>query len=632
MRCDLAVFNNDQVNLDLMRCPASELMKAEEYHQRECQPRGLRPGMPVNMQHDMHRLVGWTRPIGLYADSQMVRVMGLVEQPDSEQEKADLLARAEEYWRHHHYDGTALFRDDLVARAAPASLSDACFLYLEAAVVKRAGIAAELYPDLYAPGGASVDRDGLTNYRRLLDRVKELQPGVFHDSGRNLLLFAHSFFRRSLSHRNKLNSYFLQSFVAKANKNCNLEVRLRLDPDIVGHPDSLQDSIELEYWRGPMYSDDIASIPNGVTEHKADERSRKFEGIDRTHVWWKSPESRQVGGGEVVEYRTFEVEELIENPSEGLGEHQFGCRYAHAEFSVAEAAITHFDGAIRAYLGERYLDRIELSIDRAGKQAAYTKLFRFDGALAIPHWKRLLSDYFRGNKLILEYLGASAEVVTARSKDIADQPLSEADCSTLVALVSLDRGTIEDPVQICTEHSVEVDGLLVPYVEAGAGEVAHFVAAHFDVEGSTMVDFGDGVLNLSRIRFGTSYDVKQKLYAVLSALSEALCRDVGAGIIRQAAIPLVWENDGLLITLTVAGDADKVAALLGELQNIVDPTKLPSEWIEQLSDIIKVRAPRQKSAVNWSGVSRGILAYQRSADIRPSLLMQEGTKTRSSEG
>jgi hypothetical protein len=87
-----------------------------------------------------------------------------------------------------------------------------------------------------------------------------------------------------------------------------------------------------------------------------------------------------------------------------------GCRYAHAEFSADEAAITHFDGAVRAHAWEPYLERIETSIDRAGKHADYTKVFRFDGTLAIPHWKRLLSDFFRGNKLIPEYLGAPAEM------------------------------------------------------------------------------------------------------------------------------------------------------------------------------------------------------------------------------
>ena len=231
--------------------------------------------------------------------------------------------------------------------------------------------------------------------------MAQVQPGVFHDRGRNLLLFAHRFFRRSLSHRNKLNDYFLQSFDATARENADLRARLRLDPDVVGHPKSARNLIELEHWRGPLYSDNIATIPNGVAEHKADEQSRLYEGIDRTQLWWKAPECRRADG-QAVDYRTFEIEELIENPSGGLGDDQFGCRYAHAEFSADEAAITHFDGSIRAYAWEPYLERIETSIDRAGKRADYTKVFRFDGALAIPTGSGSLSDFFRGNKLIPE--------------------------------------------------------------------------------------------------------------------------------------------------------------------------------------------------------------------------------------
>ena len=152
--------------------------------------------------------------------------------------------------------------------------------------------------------------------------MKQVQPGVFHDHDRDLLLFAHRFFRRSLSHRNKLNAYFLQSFDATARENSDLCVRLRLDPDLVGHPASTRNLIELEHWRGPLYSDDIAAIPNGVAEHKADERTKLYEGVDRTQVWWKAPESRRVDG-QAVDYRTFEIEELIENPSGGLGDNQF---------------------------------------------------------------------------------------------------------------------------------------------------------------------------------------------------------------------------------------------------------------------------------------------------------------------
>jgi hypothetical protein len=624
------VFNTDQVNRDRMRCPASELMKAEEHHQRACQSRGRQPGLPVHMQHDMHRLIGWTRPLGLYADSLMVRVLGLVEEPETEQEVAELKARADEYWDVHHRDGCASYQNELRTRVAPADLTDARFLQMEAAVVARVGVAAELYPDLFKPGVGSVDKDGLTDYREVLRRMKQVQPGVFHDTDRNLLLFAHKFFRRSLSHRNKLNAYFLQSFSAAAEENGDLRVRLRLDPDLVGHPASARNLIELEYWRGPLYNDDIAAIPEGVAEHKADDRTREYEGVDRTQVWWKAPESRRVAGGEVAEYRTFEVEELIEDPSGGLGDDRFGCRYAHAEFSADESAITHFDGAIRAYAAEAYLDRIDADISRAGKQASYTKLFRFDGTLPIPYWKRLLSDFFRGNKLIPEYLGApenvDEEAMAESQTDASHTAPIETGAMALAALISLEPGSIDDPLQVCSEYFQEIAGQLIPYVEIGLGEVASHFRTHLNPDDITLVGFTDRILNLARIRFGRSDHLKTTFDTEIGALARALRRDVDAGVTHRAAIPFTWEHKGLLVTLTIAGDAEKVATILEQLHTVIDPTKPPSEWIEPVSDLIKATTPRQRSEVNWSGVQHGILSIKRSGTVGQQMLMPDAIK------
>ena len=371
--------------------------------------------------------------------------------------------------------------------------------------------------------------------------MKQVQPGVFHDRGRDLLLFAHRFFRRSFSHRNKLNEYFLQSFDATARENADLCARLRLDPDLVGHPKSGRNLVELERWRGPLYSDDIASIPDGVAEHKADERSRLHEGIDRTQVWWKAPESRRAGG-RAVDYRTFEIEELIENPSGGLSDDRFGCRYAHAEFSADEAAITHFDGSVRAYAWQPYLERIETSIDRAGKHAEYTKIFRFDGALAVPYWKRLLSDFFRGNNLIPEYLGAPSEV----HEEPAEMP-AQVEHASLAALISLKPGSIDGPTHLCAELCQELAGQNIPYVEIGVGEVEKHIRSRMDLSDVMVIGVKDDILNLSRVVLGASDDLRAVFDAEVGALASALRQDAENGTIRRAALPLVWESDKLLV-------------------------------------------------------------------------------------
>ncbi len=352
MKYALKTFYTDQVDRHGTCIPAAELMKGEERAWHGPREGGLMPGSPSYIQHDLHRPFGWNEVLGCLVDGPTVRIIGMLNMVETDAEKADLAKRAAEFWHYHHHDGKKSLRDELSKRVAPSSLEAATYHQLEAYAVARSGLAAEIYPELFELNSDLVDKDGLTDYRALLTRMKYLQPGVFLDQERGLVLFAHRFFRRSLSHLNKLNDYFLTSFNLAA-KETSLTPRLRLDPDLLGHAETVLYFMEREYWHGPKFSDDVVSIAPGSSEHKASERVRYFEGIDKTQFWWKKPEARFQGENEVG-YRTFEVEELIENVSGGLLQDYYGCRYAHAEFSPAVAAITHFDGAIRAYPAEAY--------------------------------------------------------------------------------------------------------------------------------------------------------------------------------------------------------------------------------------------------------------------------------------
>lgn len=623
MKTSPAVFATDQVNRDRMRIPASELMRAYQREVEKSIRTDIDVGLPVNMQHDMHRLIGWARPLGLYVDASMVRSLGEIKEPTRDNEKANLNALAERYWLRHHSEGTEPYGNELMARLAPAKLDDARLLYMEAAVVSRVGIAAELYPNLFTPGQGLVDKDGLTDYRDLINHMKQIQPGVFHDPERDVVLFAHRFFRRSHSHRNKLNAYFLQTFNTVANTNSDLRMRIKLDPDIVGHPSSAHELIEMEYWHGPKYSDEIATIPSGVAEHKADERTRHHHGIDRTHVWWKDPETRTLDGEE-LRYRTFEIEELIENESWGIGPDMFGCRYAHAEFSAANDAITHFDGAIRAYSADAYFERIDTSIDKAGKHAEYTKIFRLDGELRISDWKRLLSDYFQGNTLISEYFGASKDSETSTSPTVSqegDESLHEE--AKLSALISLDSGTINSSAALYPELYVRCGNDLIAFVEVGVGAVEVYLRKRLDLETTTTIGFEDGLLNLSRFCLGPTKEPNEVLKREIDGLCAALQQDIYAGLIQKASIPLTWGLNGLLTTLTITGDAEMVADALAQLPDVIDVSREPSEWIEALSVLIRKIAPRTRSPVIWEGVSRGVLSIGRSGVVAQRMRMPE---------
>lgn len=618
MRYELAVFNTDQVNKKRIKFSASGLMRSDETHQREAFLAQAPVGTPAHMQHDMHRVIGWSRQLGHYIDGEMVRVLGCIEYPETEEDRAVLQDRVARHRKRVNGDSIEPYRRELTAKLGFSDGKDLTFIRMESVFAKREGLAAKQYPEFFALNSAIVDKDGLVDYDELLARTTELAPGVFHDKKRDLVLVAHRFFRRRLSHLNALNTEFLTSFSGVASGHPDLRARLRLDPDLLGDPASTKGLIELEYWRGPKYDDDINKIPNGVAEHKADEQTRLFEGVDRTQVWWKAPETRTVGSTP-AEYRTFEVEELIEDPSSGLASEQYGCRYAHAEYSADAAAITHFDGAIRAYEGAQYLARFEASIDRAGKQSDYSKLFRFDGVLPVSDWKRLLSDYYRGNNLIPEYLGAPADAEESRSA-AASTGAKELAKAPLAAFISLFPGSLSDGATLYSEQLQQIGNKNFPFVEVGVGEVA----THLDAKRNPdvmAIGFRDDILNLSRFGIGRSTKSAVSFTDELSALAVALSKDVESGIVRRAAIPIMWDCEGLVITLTIAGDASLVLSILQQLPALVDPDCMPSEWIESLVTLIQREAPMERAPVIWEGVERGVLAIERQGNIEAEFVL-----------
>lgn len=612
MKLDFAVFNTDQLNRKHIKFSATALMRSAEELHRKAFEHKVPLGTPTHIQHDMHRVIGWSRQLGLYLDGEMVRVLGCFEYPENEDECIQLQKRVEWHRKCINDAMTEPVRDELLAKIGPPESGSMTLLRMEAVFAKREGLAAELYPEFFKPSTSLVDKDGLVEYGELLSRTVELCPGVFHDKKRDLVLVAHRFFRRRLSHLNALNTEFLSSFARAARQNSHLRARLRLDPDLLGHPASATGLIELEYWRGPKYDKDISKIPNGVAEHKADEQTRKFEGVDRTQIWWKAPETRMVGDAP-TDYRTFEVEELIEDPSPGLCDGRYGCRYAHAEYSASVDDITHFDGAIRAYDGDKYLTRIDSSIDRAGKHSEYIKLFRFDGELSVPEWKRLLSDYYRGNNLIPEYFGDALDVEQSR-----DATPSSADSEQveppLSALISLSPGPLTDGTTLYSELFLQVGTKCLPYVEVGVGAVSNYIDSkrHKDV---IPIGFHDDILNLSRLGIAESDKLAERFAEEINGLADALEKDVESGLTQKASIPIMWDNDSIVVTLTLAGRAAFVLAILRRLPSLIDLTRMPSDWIETLAAAVAEVAPIKDAAVIWDGVDRGVLEIKRSGEV-----------------
>lgn len=151
---------------------------------------------------------------------------------------------------------------------------------------------------------------------------------------------------------------------------------------------------------GPKFSDDLSSIPLAVIWHVADERQRLFSGISRTEFCW----------GRLSDGKVFEAEELRDFPTEGNNtSEKYSCRYVHSMVDKDLGNVVHADGAIRSYPMEKYIERLDTDLAKANRNTEYSKLWRVDGELSIKTWKKLISDYFRDNMLVGEYLGANSD-------------------------------------------------------------------------------------------------------------------------------------------------------------------------------------------------------------------------------
>lgn len=129
---EYAVFNTDRPNKKRMIFPADSLMRAEERDQRESLAgKKISLGMPVHMQHDMHRLIGWSQQLGHYIDGEMVRVLGCIDYPENERDWSEIRARVTDFRQRENDAQTEPYRDELAAQLGK-DRSNLSFIRMEA--------------------------------------------------------------------------------------------------------------------------------------------------------------------------------------------------------------------------------------------------------------------------------------------------------------------------------------------------------------------------------------------------------------------------------------------------------------------------------------------------------------------
>jgi hypothetical protein len=357
-------------------------------------------GLPQLIDHDFHRPLGWIFPFGVLVEPKLSRVIGNFYYGESDQDYEAINPRIHHHWQQINIEACqphiAEFQHLLGANFS----NNGKFIEKGAIAYQLENITNTVFPDLFS----RLDKSGLIYLNDILKDFDYVGHGIFKSKDSAFCIFCHQYFKRSLSLLNSYNTYFIDEFI-KLKDQPNLTLRIAIDRNLIGLSKTMKGNLELDYWWGPKFNEDISNLPDGVTRYESNEDQKFFSNVVGTEFWWKSD------GNE----KTLEVEEIREKPSLGVNKDSYGCRYLHSIYDTSRQEFIHFDGAIRMYTDEQILVRWETNISKAGKNTDYTKLFRIDGKLELEDWKKLCILYYKGNPLLFEYFGAKEEYENLRN-------------------------------------------------------------------------------------------------------------------------------------------------------------------------------------------------------------------------
>lgn len=341
--------------------------------------------LPCSINHDHTKFVGWNRLKGLYFEPGKMYQTIELDRAETKEEKEDITKRCNEYLMKYKYEERQGEYINLVEKLGSYVVGEYEPGLVNAVAIINEGIVLRVFPELEN----EVKKKGLLD----LKLFEPILPGVYKRG--NYLLFAHPYLRRSLS---RLNT-FAESLLEKLEnlRNTDINVEIALDMDMIGLVGTQDKEVEYQYWWGPHFSENLDQIDCGITRHNNQQEQVEYSNVSFTEFGWHIQDDK----------KTFEVEEIVGNPNIHVGEdnEKYGCRYVHSILNSETKLPCHLDGAIRAYDLEKYVDRINVPLDKAGRDTEYTKLWRIDNDIPVGLWKELISDYYRDNMLIGEYFG-----------------------------------------------------------------------------------------------------------------------------------------------------------------------------------------------------------------------------------
>ena len=249
-----------------------------------------------------------------------------------------------------------------------------------------------------------LDKEGLVNFGKLINSFEKKPFYVGSLYGENYILFASPYFRRGFAKHNNFAPRFIDHFWKQNFQDNEVSIAIDLDRERIDTEGPIL--IEEDTWYGGKFSEEVASIKDGVNHLRPPQYLDDFE-LDFFYasafsldICWYSYESIKVF--QALEFKQPNV--TIEMD----GERYFPVRYVHAEYDSDSGHFRHFDGALQFYTEAEYYERRINNFNSKLKgeyqvKSQSKKLFKINGALTVDDWINFTSHFFAKNPLMLEY-------------------------------------------------------------------------------------------------------------------------------------------------------------------------------------------------------------------------------------
>jgi hypothetical protein len=234
------------------------------------------------------------------------------------------------------------------------------------------------------------DDDGLL---KLDGSVQLMGAGIRY---RDYFLHYHQFLRRGFS--SNPNFDFLGRLAHYRNQtDKHNKFRIAIDHRRIMKFDDFRVTMELDTWHGPSFDpaklDDPKYIGLTVVGRSLPSPFNSSYALLKTEFLWKTNEGHDI--------KTLEIEEL--SSLDGSNDNWHINRYVHAERDMNAQTFRLFDGAAKVYAHHGYNNRINSTMPNNPRPNYYVKLFRIDGSIDLEPWLSLVSMFYKGNEMIVEY-------------------------------------------------------------------------------------------------------------------------------------------------------------------------------------------------------------------------------------